>query len=72
MMIRWVGPGLLMVSAVLLGCSSEDGDRDFAGAVTGPGVETTCLKRQNNLERFPSTIGDTDVTVNCAPSTATP
>lgn len=51
---------------LLLGCSSEDGDRDLAGALTGPGTEVHCA----GLERVPgSGIGDTQVTVNCAQTT---
>ena len=60
-----------LTAGLLLGCSSEDGDRDLAGAVTGPAIETHCaaLRRQDNLDRFPTGVGSTSVTVNCAGAT---
>ncbi|HJY46691.1 MAG TPA: hypothetical protein VJ301_18905 [Propionibacteriaceae bacterium] len=66
---------LVLIVAYITGCSSDD-DSDFAGSTTGPGVEINCLKkRQANLDRFPTGVGDTEVDIDCgarAPATTTP
>jgi hypothetical protein len=61
----------LCLAVLLVACSDESGDRDLAGATTGPGVEIHCAGQQKraNLERFPKTVGDTNVDVTCQGTT---
>ena len=58
---------LVLLSTLLVGCSDESGDRDLAGAATGPATEIHCAGEQRNvrLERFPAAVGSTSTTVNC-------
>ena len=58
---------LVLLSTLLVGCSDESGDRDLAGAATGPATEIHCAgERPLRLERFPAAVGSTSTTVNCA------
>ena len=71
----WMFIALFVIASwLLIGCSSEDGDRDLAGASTGGAVEVHCagLQRALALERFPTGIGDTTSTVTCASPQTTP